>query len=250
MRFILACLLSLTLLSASNTKYLSANLQSNEDLEAEFNTQNNSDLFDPLSGYNEIMTNVNDKFYEYILRPTAQGYAYVVPQMARHGVSNFFENIFFPIRFVNNILQLKFYNGWEETERFVLNSTMGILGFRDVAGEELGIKAHDEDLGQTLGYYGVGNGFHVVLPLFGPSNVRDIAGLVGDAWLNPINYINGNDPDLFNSSGEALAATAFYTVNRTSLHMQEYDNLKKDAIELYPFLRNVYESRRNKLISE
>ncbi len=250
MRFILASLLSLSLLSASNIKYLNTDLQNNGDLEAEFNTQNSENLFDPLSGYNEMMTTINDHFYEYLLRPTAQGYAYVVPEMARHGVSNFFENLFFPIRFVNNLLQLKLHNSWEETERFILNSTMGILGFRDVAGEELNIKAHDEDLGQTLGYYGVGSGFHVVLPLFGPSNVRDIVGLVGDAWLNPINYINENDPDLFNSSGESLAVTAFYIVNKTSLHVKEYDSFKKDAIELYPFLRNAYESRRNKLISE
>jgi len=248
LRLILACLLSLSLLSAS--EYLGANAQSSEDFEAEFNTKNNDSLFDPLSGYNEVMTNVNDKFYVYILRPTAQGYAYVVPQMARHGVSNFFENLLFPIRFINNILQLKFYNSWEETERFVLNSTMGILGFRDVAGEELGIKVHDEDLGQTLGHYGIGSGFHVVLPLFGPSNVRDIAGLVGDAWLNPLNYIEARDANLFDSTEESIAATALYTINKTSLHVKEYDNFKKDAIELYPFLRNVYESRRNKLISE
>ena len=248
MRFILACLLSISLLSA--TEYFGANSQSNEDFEAEFNTRNDANLFDPLSGYNEIMTTVNDNFYEYILRPTAQGYTYVVPQMARHGISNFFENLFYPIRLVNNLLQLKFYNSWEETERFVLNSTMGILGFRDVAGEELGIKAHDEDLGQTLGYYGVGSGFHVVLPLFGPSNVRDIAGLVGDAWLNPLNYIEAHDANLLDSTEEALAVPALYTVNKTSLHIKEYDNFKKDAIELYPFLRNFYETRRNKLISE
>lgn len=249
MRFILACLISLSFLSASD--YIGTTTQNNDDFEAEFNTKNSENLFDPLSGYNEVMTSVNDKFYEYLLRPTAQGYAYVMPQMARHGVSNFFENIFYPIRLVNNLLQLKFYNSWEETERFVLNSTMGILGFRDVAAEELGIKAHDEDLGQTLGHYGVGNGFHVVLPLFGPSNVRDIAGLAGDMWLNPITYMKGrHDANLLDNSGQAMAATVFYTINKTSLHVKEYDNFKKDAIELYPFLRDVYESRRTKLISE
>ncbi|WP_333803305.1 MlaA family lipoprotein [Sulfurospirillum sp.] len=248
MRLILACLLSLSLLSSA--EYMGATSYSSDDFEAEFSSKTDENLFDPLSGYNEIMTSFNDKFYEYLLRPTAQGYAYVVPQMARNGVANFFENIFYPIRLVNNLLQLKFHNSWEETERFVLNSTMGILGFRDVAGEELGIKAHDEDLGQTLGHYGVGSGFHVVLPLFGPSNVRDIAGLAGDMWLNPINYIKARDANLLDSSEEALAVTALYTVNKTSLHVKEYDNFKKDAIELYPFLRNFYESRRNKLISE
>lgn len=248
LRLLLACLLSFSFLCAS--EYIGTTSYANDDFEAEFNAKDNGNLFDPLSGYNEIMTTFNDNFYEYLLRPTAQGYAYVMPQMARNGIANFFDNLFFPIRFVNNLLQLKFYNSWEETERFVLNSTMGILGFRDVAGEELGIKAHDEDLGQTLGYYGVGNGFHVVLPLFGPSNVRDIAGLAGDMWLNPINYIKARDANLLDSTKESLATTALYTVNKTSLHVKEYDNFKKDAIELYPFLRNFYETRRNKLISE
>lgn len=249
MRFILACLISLTFVSASD--YIGTTAHSGDEFEAEFKSKSDANLFDPLSGYNEIMTSVNDKFYEYLLKPTAQGYAYVVPQMARNGISNFFDNLFFPIRFVNNLLQLKFYNSLEETERFVLNSTMGILGFRDVAKEELNIKAHDEDFGQTLGHYGVGSGFHVVLPLFGPSNVRDIAGLAGDMWLNPITYLKGRgDANLLDNSGQAIAATTFYTINKTSLHVKEYDNFKKDAIELYPFLRNFYESRRDKLISE
>ncbi|ARU47692.1 hypothetical protein Sdiek1_0516 [Sulfurospirillum diekertiae] len=73
---------------------------------------------------------------------------------------------------------------------------------------------------------------------------------MGDAWLNPLNYIEDRNANLLDSTEESIAATAFYTVNRTSLHVKEYDNFKKDAIELYPFLRNFYESRRNKLISE
>ena len=248
LRIILACLLSLSLLSSA--EYMGANSYGSDDFEAEFNAKNDAKLFDPLSGYNEIMTSFNDTFYEYLLRPTAQGYAYIVPKMARNGIANFFDNLFYPIRLVNNLLQLKFYNSWEETERFVLNSTMGILSFHDIAGEELGIKAHDEDFGQTLGYYGIGSGFHVVLPLLGPSNVRDIVGLAGDMWLNPINYLEARDANLLDSTEESIATTAFYTINKTSLHVKEYDNFKKDAIELYPFLRNFYESRRNKLISE
>ena len=81
----------------------------------------------------------------------------------------FFDNLFYPIRLVNNLLQLKFYNSWEETERFVLNSTMGILGFHDIAGEELGIKAHDEDFGQTLAVWGIGHGPYIVPPILPPA---------------------------------------------------------------------------------
>ena len=247
MRLLLACLLSLSFLVAAQTS--TAGTNGNEDLETEFNTKS-EEIFDPLSGYNELMTSFNDNFYEYILRPTAEGYSYIVPEMARNGVSNFFDNLFFPIRLVNNLLQFKFNNSLEETERFVLNSTMGILGFRDVADEELGIKEHKEDFGQTLGFYGVGSGFHVVLPILGPSNVRDIVGLAGDYWLNPINYIESRDANLLDNTAESFYVTAYYTINETSLHVKEYENIKKDAIELYPFLRSLYESRRNKLISE
>jgi phospholipid-binding lipoprotein MlaA len=247
LRLFITYLFTLTLLFASNAAAQSAQT---EDFEAEFSQKNHEALFDPLSGYNTLMTSFNDSFYEYLLKPTAKGYAYVVPQMARNGISNFFDNLFFPIRFVNNLLQFKFYNAWEETERFALNSTMGILGFRDVAGEELGIQAHDEDFGQTLGSYGVGSGFHIVLPILGPSNVRDVVGLVGDYWLNPLSYIEARDANMVDNTDESLEVTAFHTINRTSLHYQEYDSLKKDAIELYPFLRDVYESRRNKLIKE
>lgn len=244
MRFLITFFLSLSLLIADTVSVKS------DDLETEFKVKEEKKSFDPLSGYNEIMTSVNDTFYEYLLKPTARGYTYVMPQMARNGVSNFFDNLMFPIRFANNLLQLKFYYAWQETERFILNSTMGILGFRDVAGEELGIKSHEEDLGQTLGHYGVGSGFHIVLPIFGPSNMRDTVGLFGDMWLNPMNYIKARDVNLVDNRREALALSALYNINRTSLHMNEYDNLKKDALELYPFLRDLYETRRNKLISE
>lgn len=220
-----------------------------QDVETEF-TEKKSDVFDPLSGYNSFMTSFNNSFYDYVLKPTATGYSYVVPEMARNGVSNFFTNLFFPIRFVNNLLQFKFQNALEESERFVLNSTMGILGFKDVAGEELHIKAHDEDLGQTLGHYGVGSGFHIVLPILGPSNARDVVGLVGDTWLNPVAYIESRNVNMLDNTTQAVIATGFYTVNQASIHGHEYESIRKDAIELYPFLRDLYESRRTKLISE
>ena len=241
LKFLLVFLLVFTTLQASES----------DEFEAEFSPQSKQELFDPLSGYNEIMTSFNDAFYEYALRPVAKGYAYVVPQMARNGISNAFENLLFPVRFINNILQLKFQNAFEETGRFVINSTMGILGFRDVAGEELGLQKHDEDFGQTLGHYGKGNGFHIVLPFLGPSNARDIVGLFADSWASPLSYISARDDlNLLDNDEQALGLMAFRALNETSLHIDELDSIRKDAIELYPFLRNIYESRRNKQISE
>ncbi len=249
----LTLLTTLTLLGAeyiNPTPYVSTSIASSDDFETEFATKEEANLFDPLSGYNEIMTTINDKLYIYLLRPTAVGYGYIVPEVARTGISNFFENLFFPIRLVNNLLQFKFQNSFEELERFAINSTIGILGFMDIAKDEFGIQSHSEDFGQTLGHYGMGNGFHVVLPFLGPSNLRDMAGIFGDSWVNPINYIESRHANLLDSNEESLYITIFHTINHTSLHVEEYDNLKKDAIELYPYLRNIYEARRTKLISE
>lgn len=232
------------------SSYVNTASMNNEEFEKEFDTTKEEDLFDPLSGYNKVMTHVNDNLYEYLLRPTAKGYAYVVPLPARKGISNMFENLFFPVRFINNVLQFKFYNSVEELERFVLNSTIGILGFMDVAHDEFGIKSHDEDFGQTLGHYGLGNGFHIVLPLLGPSNVRDIVGLYADSWANPINYIESRDLNIWDNEEEALYASVLNVINKTSLNIENIDTLRKDAIDLYPLMRSVYESRRNKLISE
>ena len=254
MRILLILLFSFNfLLSAEyieTSSYVSTSSLGNDDFEKEFNNPKEDNLFDPLSGYNSIMTTINDKFYEYLLKPTAQGYAYVMPENARSGIGNFFDNLFFPIRFANNLLQFKIQNSVDELERFVINSTMGIAGFADVAYSTFNIKAHNEDFGQTLGFYGIGSGFHVVLPLFGSSNLRDIVGIAADTWVNPLNYIAARDVNLLKDNEQSLYITGFYMINKTSLHIEEYDNFKKDAIELYPYLRSFYEARRNKLISE
>lgn len=120
-------------------------------------------VFDPLSGYNRSMTNFNDIFYTNVLQPVSKTYAKYVHENIREGVSNVYDNLLFPIRFINNVLQFKLLNASEELGRFVINSTFGILGVMDVA-EKFELKPHKEDFGQTLGFYGVGSGFHIVIP--------------------------------------------------------------------------------------
>lgn len=220
------------------------------EMESEFSNPKEETLFDPLSGYNEIMTSFNDTLYVYALRPIANGYGAMIPLPAREGIANAFENLLFPVRFINNLLQFKFQNSVEELGRFLINSTLGIAGFMDVAHSEFGLNAHNEDFGQTLGFYGIGSGFHVVLPIFGPSNIRDIIGLVGDTYANPLSYIEERDANLVDSSEEEWALKGFSALNKLSLRTQELDTLRKDAIELYPLYRSIYESRRNKQISE
>jgi len=225
-------------------------LASTSEMEGEFNTIKEETLFDPLSGYNEVITSFNDGVYEYVLKPVSQGYAYVIPKPARESIDNAFENLLFPVRFINNLLQFKLQNSFEELGRFVINSTLGIAGLMDVASSEFNLKKHDEDFGQTLGFYGIGSGFHVVLPILGPSNIRDIVGLVGDTWASPLSYIESRDANMLDSSEEEWIFKGIKSINFISLHSNEYDAFKKDAIELYPFIRSFYESRRTKLIQE
>ena len=208
----------------------------------------NREVFDPLQGYNRWMTDANDKIYMYLFNPVSEGYATVVPKTARIGLSNFFHNLKFPIRFSNNLLQLKFDASMKELGRFMINSTVGVLGFVDVAKME-GIEPQEEDFGQTLGYYGVGSGFHVVLPFFGPSNLRDTLGFGVDTWMDPVST-GDLEYQAVEKSAQSLGITTGYYVNKNSLHLGEYENLKKDALDLYLFFRDSYEQKRAKEIEE
>jgi len=224
-----------------------------EDFEEEFSAQEINITSDPLSGYNRVMTSFNDKVIIYLLNPISEAYAYIIPQPLRLGVSNAIDNIQFPIRFANNLLQGKFQNSSDELERFIINSTVGLAGLMDVATNHMTtpIPAHDEDFGQTLGHYGVGPGFHIVLPFFGPSNVRDVVGLTVDGYASPLVNVRGLEnykiPD---NLGQSIGIYTIYLINKTSLHLGEYENLREDALDLYPFFRDIYEQKRNSDIAE
>ena len=222
-----------------------------DEFEDEFSSKEEETIIDPLSGYNRVMTSFNDQVFTYALDPISEGYAYVTPEPIRESLSNFVHNIQFPIRFVNNLLQGKLQNTSDELERFIVNSTVGLGGLFDPAGTYMHIPAHNEDFGQTLGHYGIGAGFHVVLPFLGPSNVRDIVGLTADSYTSPLQYQNGlKKYKIPNNYGQAIGIYGFQMLNKNSLHLGAYESLKKDAIDLYPFLRDIYEQKRLSDIKE
>lgn len=208
------------------------------EFKAEFEASKKS--FDPLSGYNRIMTGFNDYTYTMILEPTARGYRYIVANEIRIFVANFFRNLLFPVRFANNLLQGKIKNSGDELFRFALNSTLGVGGMGDPAKIICNVDEHQEDLGQTLGYYGVGAGFPIVLPFLGPSNARDTLGLIGDSFANPISYVK---PKI-----DSITLKTYSKFNDISFHIDDYKAVKKDAIDLYPYLQDLYEKRRDYLI--
>lgn len=220
------------------------------EFDQEFQAKEKNNDFDPLSGYNRVMTHFNDFFFINILDPVSRGYKSIVPKPARNGIDNFFNNLLFPLRLVNNLLQMKFENSIEETQRFLLNSTIGIVGLRDIASDEFKLKAHNEDFGQTLGFYGIGGGFHIVWPILGQSNLRDTLGFVTDSLINPLTYFKNRGYNVFDNMSQSYEGEALDIVNYNSFHIGEYKKLKKDAIDLYPFLKDIYEQRRKKLIEE
>lgn len=212
----------------------------------------NSEVFDPLSGYNRVMTNFNDGFYIHFLSPVSKAYAYVVPQTLRKGIDNFFTNLMFPIRFVNNILQFKFQNASKELGRFLVNSIWGIGGFMDPATDILKMNIYKEDFGQTLGYWGVKDGFSVVLPFLGPSNLRDIVGLAADLVVSPTSQLGHNTLDykIPQKPLQELAISSIHKVNENSFNPDMYEIIKKDTLDLYIFLRDAYKQKRDKEIKE
>jgi len=211
-----------------------------DDFEDEFKieTTDKSDFF---YTYNKTMTKYNDLFYTKVFFPIATNYAKVVPKEVRLSVSNFFSNLKFPIRLINNTAQLKFKNSLEESERFIINSTIGLGGLFDVAYSEFNLTKHNEDFGQTLGFYGVGAGEHIVLPFIGPSNIRDSFSMLVDSQFDPIYYLNNE---------KTYITKSVYYINEASFKKKEYESLKQDAIELYPYLKNIYEQHRESEIKE
>ncbi|WXL27631.1 VacJ family lipoprotein [Ectopseudomonas mendocina] len=137
---------------------------------------------DPWEGYNRFMFEVNDTVDTYTLKPLAKGYQAVTPDFLEDGVHNVFRNIGDVGNLANDLLQGKFHSAGVDTSRLIVNTTFGLLGFFDV-GTKMGLQRSDEDFGQTLGKWGVGSGPYVVLPLLGPSTVRDAFGKVPDAYL-------------------------------------------------------------------
>lgn len=188
--------------------------------------------YDPIEPFNRAMYKVNDIGDRYLLRPVAVGYERGLPPQMRTGVQNFFSNIKYPITIVNDFLQGKFRDGGRDTGRFVLNTTVGLFGFFDPA-TRVGLTEHDEDFGQTLGTWGVGEGPYIVLPLFGPRTLRHLGGDVADSPLTPLINLTNDDVD------GAWALWGVYQVDKRS-RLLDVDQQVFEAYDPYLFVRDAY----------
>jgi phospholipid-binding lipoprotein MlaA len=201
---------------------------------------------DPLIAWNWQWFKFNDIFYRYLWEPLAEGYAFVVPKPARKGVRNFFSNVTTPVRLVNCMLQGKWDDAGNETARFLINTTAGVLGFGDPALEDYG-PPKEEDFGQTLGYWGLNDGFFLTWPFIGPSSLRDTIGFAVDGFLNPISWIDGKP---HRTTAPKIAIRAYERFNATSFQIGEYDKLKGMALDPYVAIRNAWWQNRQKKIAE
>ncbi len=194
-------------------------------------------IADPFEPVNRFFFYFNDRLYFWVLKPVASGYGAIVPQPFRVCIRNFFSNLATPIRLANCLLQFKFKGAGTETIRFVVNTTIGVVGFADIAKNEFRLDKQEEDFGQTLGFYGIGPIFYINWPIWGPSTLRDTVGSVADSFLDPWNY-------LVTSTTPNLAVKAYDRVNNTSLTLGEYEAIKKAALDPYVAIRDAYQQYR------
>ena len=191
------------------------------------------DPSDPLEPVNRAVFSFNRSADRYVLKPVAKGYDKAMPDLAKRGVSNFFNNIREPRTILNDLLQLKLKRAANDTGRFLLNSTAGFAGLMDVA-TDAGLKRHDEDFGQTLGRYGIGPGWYLMLPLLGPKTNRDLIGYGGDYYTGPGPYV---EPEV------SLSLTATALVDPRA-RLLSADPLLDSAIDPYVFVRTAYLQQR------
>jgi len=205
---------------------------------------------DPFESYNIFMTNFNDNIYHSVWKPTATAYKNGVNKDIRKSIENVFLNLGYPINFINNILQFKIKNAAIETERFIINSTLGMFGLFDIAKTTFGLEPKKEDFGQTLGYWGVGSGPHIVLPFFGPSNLRDVVSFYPDGLVNPVIYNENRNYNVATSGYMTVGLTMYERLNTTSLNIEIYDSLTNSALSKYQVLKTSYEQKRKREIHE
>ncbi|MEO5336926.1 MAG: VacJ family lipoprotein [Magnetospirillum sp. WYHS-4] len=217
----------------ANVRPVTIQLAAAESMDEEAN-----DAIEPL---NRFFFFFNEAFYTLLLRPMSELYAALIPPPGREAIGNALDNVNSPVVLANDLLQGEWNRAWETTERVAVNSTLGLGGLFDVAKSWLGVEGHDEDFGQTLAVWGVGEGFYLVLPFYGPSSPRDGVGkLFVDSYLDPLGMWLDNS----NRDGEAWLRKGLTAVDEYSGVMSELDQIKKTSVDYYAAIRSMARQKR------
>jgi phospholipid-binding lipoprotein MlaA len=200
---------------------------------------------DPLEGVNRAVFEFNRVVDGLLIKPAAQIYRGVLPQQAQDSVRSFLRNLRTPAILVNDVLQGDMDRAGTTISRFLVNTTLGIGGLFDVAGDHLGIPFHDEDFGQTLAVWGVGEGPYLVLPILGPSNPRDVVGLASEWYLDPVNlyFTNVRDDDWVPWVRAGLTG-----VDARARSLDALDQLERTSLDYYAAIRSLYRQNRDNQI--
>ncbi|PLX79948.1 MAG: hypothetical protein C0616_09875 [Desulfuromonas sp.] len=249
----LAVLFTLVLSSAPFSAAFATGLQPAPDdtfLDEEFDDpfaeeESSAEISDPIEPVNRAMFWFNDKLYFYLFKPVAKVWR-IFPEPMRNATGRVFDNLGAPVRALNSALQFNLSGTGREVGRFTINTTIGLLGLFDPAKSWFELEPQKEDFGQTLGKYGAGPGFYLVLPVFGPSNLRDSVGLVGDYFVDPI-----SSPYYFKlKSVEQIALKSTDKVNFLSLDADTYEGIAKESLDPYLTIRSSYTQYRETLIKD
>jgi phospholipid-binding lipoprotein MlaA len=203
-------------------------------------TNGPTDERDPLERYNRAVFKFNETLDRAILKPVARGYRRVLPEPFNIAISNFFSNLGDIGVAVNNLLQLKVLNAASDVGRLAINTTLGLGGLFDVASR-FGLRKHEEDFGQTMAYWGLGPGPYLMLPLFGPSTVRDAPGRVVDGYVDPVVYLN-NIP--------RISLFGARVVDYRADLLKTEETLDEIALDRYIAIRNAFLDRREFLVHD
>ena len=215
-----------------------------EDLEDPFagDSEDLPIMSDPLEGYNRWMFGVNETIYDNVLEPVARGYRDTIHENLRIALKNVFSNAMAPVKLVSSLIQLDFEKSGRVLARTLINTTFGIGGLADVAGEEYDIQDVNEDFDQAMGYYGVPTGPYVVLPLFGPSTARNILGRAADSFMSPT--------FLFAPGSVSVGLSVEENINDASFIVDDKKQLEESALDEYESVRDFFHQYRHGLVKK
>lgn len=226
---------------------------------ASANANNQNSVNDPLESMNRAVFNFNEMVYDNVFDPVARGYKRVTPDPVELVVGNFFSNLNEVVVITNSVLQLNYESALASSARLLVNTTFGIFGMIDIASDisavsDINLSKRNEDFGQTLGRYGVGSGPYIVLPLLGPSSVRDTVGIAVDSFfMDPVTQgVTGvfmTGVPYLNTTALRLPVAAARTVNARAQFLEQDKTLEEAALDKYEFVRDAYLQRRTSLVN-
>ncbi len=246
------CFLQISQVLAQDLTY---NSQAYDDefsaFENEFESKKTNEIYDPLEKINRKIFAFNEFFDINLIEPITKIYHNYIPNPIRKSLKNFTTNLSSPLSAFNSFAQGKFNNGLATSSNFLINSTIGVLGLFDVASKK-GIYYEKEDFGQTLGHYGASSGPYLILPILGPSNLRDLSGLATDMAVSPLAFNSfklGGSTDSI-ETGAKLSNSLVYNLDYRESLLDPIDDLRKDSFDLYATFRSVYNQQRQSKIQK